>query len=94
MSGDLHVFWYNPDDNTVTDMNAIQVDGYLTFYTTHFSYYAIAQFTVNSDSSNYPPSMTPNPKSGDNSFGYFYWWLMVALSVIVVTHLCSKRNVE
>lgn len=51
MSGDLHVYWYNDTDGTVTDMNAKQENGYLVFDTTHFSFYAIAKLTAKSTSS-------------------------------------------
>jgi hypothetical protein len=42
MSGTPHIFWYNPVDNMITDMNAAEENGYMVFETTHFSYYAVA----------------------------------------------------
>lgn len=63
MRGNLHVLWYNPNSNTLTDMNAVQENGYLVFETTHFSFYAIAQLsTISSD------SMGTNPDTGDENF--------------------------
>ena len=76
MSGDLHVYWYNDSDGTVTDMNAKQENGYLVFETTHFSYYAIAKLTAKStsdsdgsssnstSSSDSSSETTPNPNTG------------------------------
>ena len=46
MSGDLRVFWFDTDTNTMTDMNARLEDGWLVFETTHFSYYTIVQMTA------------------------------------------------
>ena len=34
--------YYVSDDGTITDMNAVYADGYYTFFTTHLSYYMIA----------------------------------------------------
>lgn len=61
MSGDLKVFWYNPANGTLTDMNATQKDGYLIFETSHFSEYAVAQLAPASSGT------TPNPKTGGNN---------------------------
>ena len=60
MSGNLHVYWYDPDKNKLTDMNAAQDGNYLVFETSHFSNYAVAQLNT---------STTPvsNPKTGDNT---------------------------
>lgn len=68
MSGNLHVYWYDPASGTLTDMGATQKDGYLVFYTTHFSAYAVAQLD----------SSTPveNPKTGDES------WPMLPLALL------------
>lgn len=52
MSGNLHVFWYNPAAGALTDMNAAQVDGYLVFTTTHFSDYAVAQLVSSAGGGN------------------------------------------
>lgn len=80
MSGDLHVYFYNNDNGTVTDMNAKQENGYLMFETTHFSYYAIAELTAkstpdsgkseasNSPFSNSSAKTANNPNTGDNLF--------------------------
>ena len=62
MSGNLHVYWYNKADKTLTDMNATVQNNYLVFTTTHFSEYAIAQLV---ESSNGSP--VPNPKTGSGS---------------------------
>lgn len=61
-SGDLHVYWYNPDNNTLTDMHAAMESGYLVFETTHFSYYALAQLPAKPSS-----DAIPNPKTGNGS---------------------------
>ena len=62
MSGNLHVYWYNQTDKTLTDMNATVQNGYLVFTTTHFSEYAIVQLTGSSNG-----SPAPNPKTGSGS---------------------------
>ena len=62
MSGNLHVYWYNQTDKTLTDMNATVQNGYLVFTTTHLSEYAIAQLTGSSNG-----SLVPNPKTGSGS---------------------------
>lgn len=67
MSGDLHVYWYNDADGTVTDMNARQENGYLAFETTHFSYYAIAELSASVSSAS---GTTPNPNTGSDSFPF------------------------
>lgn len=59
MSGDLYVYWYDDVTGSVTDMNATQEGGYLVFETDHFSYYAVAAFSVKAPS---------NPNSGSDSF--------------------------
>ena len=51
-SGDLHVYWYDPETGTLTDMDAAVENGYLVFKTSHFSLYAIAQ--LGSDESTAP----------------------------------------
>lgn len=82
MSGDLHVYWYNDADGTVTDMNAKQENGYLVFETTHFSYYAVAELSGKSSSgsgtsspndTSSPASSSgaiPNPDTGNDSFPF------------------------
>ena len=71
MSGDLKVFWYNPADDTLTDMHASQEDGYMVFETNHFSYYAIAQLkssgTSPDTSSGTTSGTTGNPKTGSDN---------------------------
>lgn len=63
MSGDLHVYWYNVTDGTVTDMNARQENGYVVFETTHFSNYVVAELTAKV----FPGSGTiPNPSTGSD----------------------------
>ena len=61
MSGDLHVYWYNDADGTVTDMNARQENGYLVFEATHFSYYAVAELSSGT---------IPNPDTGSDSLPF------------------------
>ena len=60
MSGNLRVYWYDPDANKLIDMNATQDGGYLVFETTHFSDYAVAQLAV-------PAAPATNPKTGGSS---------------------------
>ena len=68
MSGNLKVLWYNPADGTLTDMNAVQENGYLVFETSHFSFYAIAQL-----GSTPPAAFSPvqNPKTGSSNWPLF-----------------------
>lgn len=40
-TGNCHVFWYDDLTGSLTDMGAVLANGYLTFSTTHFSYYAV-----------------------------------------------------
>lgn len=56
MSDNLHVFWFNPTDGSLQDMNAKQEGDYLVFQTTHFSDYAIAQ-------------LIPSPNGGNSTGG-------------------------
>lgn len=85
MSGDLHVYWYNNETGTVTDMNAKQENGYLVFETTHFSYYAIAELSAKASSGS---GSTPNPDTGSNSLpflpaalpGVFACWLIAVIA--------------
>ena len=75
MSGDLHVYWYNPGNGTLTDMNARQENGYLVFETTHFSNYAIAGPSTNISSgsgtsasnSTSGTASIPNPDTGSGT---------------------------
>ncbi|WP_283610665.1 InlB B-repeat-containing protein [Faecalispora anaeroviscerum] len=41
MSGNLHVFWYDDSVGTLADMGATSENGFLTFESTHCSYYAV-----------------------------------------------------
>ena len=40
-AGNYRVFWYDNVTGSLTDMGAVLANGYLTFSTTHFSYYAL-----------------------------------------------------
>ena len=88
MSGDLHVYWYNDADGTVTDMNAKQENGYLVFETTHFSYYAIAELSasVSSDS-----GTIPNPDTGSEAFPYISTLLFGVTGYVLVVVSKGKR---
>ena len=84
MNGNLHVYWYDDAKGKVSDMNATQENGYLVFDTTHFSYYALAEFAKKSSpgsnvssagastqtfpTGNLTSSSGTNPKTGDGSF--------------------------
>lgn len=39
----LHIFWFNPTNKNIEDMNGFKKNGYLVFETTHLSIYAIAK---------------------------------------------------
>jgi hypothetical protein len=73
MSGNLKVFYYNPVNGTLTDMNAARENGYLVFETGHFSYYAIAQLSSVSSSTSSP---VQNPKTGSGN------WPLIPLVVL------------
>lgn len=67
MSGNLHVFWFNPTDGSLHDMKATQENGYLVFQTTHFSNYAIAQFTVSPNGGNPTGGTSPGESKGKST---------------------------
>ena len=69
MSGNLHVYWFNPADGTLTDMNAVQENGYLVFETSHFSDYAVAQLKSSTEGTS--SGTVPNPKTGSNDWPFF-----------------------
>ncbi len=48
--------WYDPNTNTLTDMNFTAQDGWLVFETSHFSQYAVAQLGTAK------PTPTPSPE--------------------------------
>ena len=97
MSGNLHVYWYNDADGTVTDMNAKQENGYLVFETTHFSYYAIAELKAQSAESERTtdnpndPNNPDTPNTGDSGFAVRYWFL-VALPAVCGIALTAKKK--
>jgi len=68
MSGDLHVFWCNPDDNLLTDMNVVQKGEHLIFETTHFSYYAVAQLGPSTSLPTAGGDIVYNPNTGDSEY--------------------------
>ena len=81
MSGNLHVFWYDPSAGQLTDMGATQQGEYLVFDTTHFSYYAVAELdaaphSLGSGSDGSPSPSIPNPKTGSKR------WPFIPLAVL------------
>jgi len=69
MSGSLRVYWVNPETQELEDMNAV-VDGeYLVFDTSHFSYYAIAELSEQTET---------------ESGGFSFWWLLLLVPVVLV----------
>jgi hypothetical protein len=46
MNGDIHAYWYDVKSGTLTDMNARQENGYLSFKTSNFGYYAVASINT------------------------------------------------
>lgn len=109
MSGNPHVYWYNPANGTLMDMNATQGDGYLVFTTTHFNNYAVAQlvsstggnstggasFSGNTDSVT-SSGTTANPKTGSSSNPVMPIALLGACSAVglVVTRKHAKCLVK
>lgn len=87
-------------------MNAVQQDGFLVFTTTHFSYYAVAQFLVVSGSEN--PSGTDsetissdnssdvsangNPDAGSSNLPILPIAALGACSLGALTVLCKKKK--
>lgn len=82
MSGNLHVYWYNPTTGTVTDMNAVVENGYLVFETDHFSYYAIAQLSSASGTGS-------NPKTGAEDMSVVF---ITGLAAAVAVLLLAKKR--
>ena len=75
MSGDLHIYWYNPGDNSIIDMGATQKNGYLVFETSHFSFYAIAKLSTAPTNTSFGTSSTPTstPSNPDTGGTMFQW---------------------
>ncbi len=61
LSGNLHVYWYDPATGALTDMNATVEDGCLVFETNHFSLYAMAQLAAAEPT----PTPTAGPAAGN-----------------------------
>lgn len=87
MSGELHVYWYNDANGTVTDMNARQENGYLVFDTDHFSFYAVTEVSAKASSGS---GSVPNPKTGSYPLQFVPAWL--GASGFVLTVVTSKRR--
>lgn len=94
MDGDLHVYWYNDADGTVTDMNAKQENGCLVFDTSHFSYYAAAELTEKATGS--LSANDPNPDTGDDPIPFIPAVLLCAaacgLIVAAKSRRCCRKN--
>lgn len=71
MRGHLHVYWYDPVNRALTDMNAVQEGNNLVFRTSHCSKYAIAelQTTEPSAPSSSSGGMTSSVSSATSSAG-------------------------
>ena len=95
LNGDLHVYWYNTEDGTVTDMNATQDNGYLVFETTHFSYYAVSKIGESSSSSTLS-NPADNPETGDENAHTNVLWMMLAVIaasfIIVDSQFLRTKN--
>ena len=88
LSGNLHVYWYNDKNDTATDMNAKQENGYLVFKTTHFSYYAIAEVSILNSSSS---CSVPSPTTSDHSFPYLPIALLGVTGCVIAVVFKNKR---
>lgn len=60
MDGNLKVFWYDEDSGKLVDMNTYEENGFMVFYTTHFSTYVITQLKKASPTPT-PVPVTPTP---------------------------------
>jgi hypothetical protein len=87
VSGNLHVFWYNPEAGTMTDMNAKPDGDWLVFETTHFSYYAIVQMTGPASS-----ETVSNPDAGGNAILFIALLLLGLLLILGVVAVIRMRN--
>jgi hypothetical protein len=86
-SSNLHMFWYDPDNGTLTDMNATVEGDYLVFETTHFSSYAIAGLSENTTSE------TPaSPETGDNGSTEFCLWMSIFLALLITEGLLKGKR--
>lgn len=98
MSSGMKVFWYNPADGTLTDMNAMQENGYLVFETSHFSDYAIAQFSSPVSAPNTVPAPIQNPKTGSDTGKNAYVPLallgMGSMTLVVIVKKRAKYRVK
>ncbi len=91
MSGNLHVYWYNPVNNALTDMSAVQENGYLVFETTHFSFYTIAQLSATSSGST-TQRPNSNPDTGSKNYPVILLTLFCVGLIAVLTVV--KRQVK
>ena len=91
MSGDLRVFWFDTETETMTDMNARLEDGWLVFETTHFSYYAIVQMTTLS-----PPATVTTTTSADAGANTLLIVVLILAGVAVIgglaVYLTIRKN--
>ena len=89
MSGDLRVFWFDTETETMTDMNARLEDGWLVFETTHFSYYAIVQMTALS-----PPATVTTTTSADAGANTLLIVVLILAGVAVVGGLAVYLTIR
>lgn len=88
VSGVPHIFWYNPANGTLTDMNATQENGNLVFETTHFGYYAVASLKSASTS---VPSL---PAGRGNTLIFLLALLGIGAIGLVVVRRRMKHQVK
>ena len=73
MMGDIRVMRYDPDTETLMDMNAVLDGGYMALSINHFSYYAIVQMIE-----------APDPVTPDSKPGFPYTILLLVLGGIAL----------
>ena len=88
MTGNLEVLWYNPAGGTLTNMNAVQENGYLVFETGHFSYYAVAQLVGVSFAKSAP---VQNQKTGSGNWP-FYLLTVLGVSAAIGAVIVKRRR--
>lgn len=82
ISGVPHIFWYNPENKNLIDMNATKENGYLVFETTHSGYYAVE-------------ASVPNPPEGKKNTLIFLLVLFgIGTAGLVVVRKRMKDRVK
>lgn len=83
MNGDPHIYWYDSAGNKLVDMKATREGGYLAFYTSHFSFYAVAQLGASS-------TPVSNFKTGSDDWPLIPWAALGSSSAAMI--ICMKRR--